>query len=168
MRKRTRFAFLANGLNFRNLSTSAALKRSREIDEQLRVENEEKTAGTRIQIFGTAQSGKSVLLNSMKFHYHGDDAFSHEDRESFKKVIFTQMVHRMQEILDAMESSELLLEDQEDLQHVATIDMKQPARMDSDSLDPNVAHALNALWSDRGLQIYFKRYETRQMIKSFS
>lgn len=164
---RRAFSFLANGLNFRASSASAALERSREIDEQLRIENEERKPTANVLIAGTSQYAKSVLLNSMKIFFHHNNACGHDFRRRFKEVVFTNVVQGMRAILDAMRFSELSLEDRENEQHVETIAM-QPIRTNSDSLDPDIALAIRALWSDIGVRECFKKSELCEMIRSCS
>lgn len=164
---RRAISFLANGLNLWASSASAALERSREIDEQLRIENEERKATANVLIAGTSQYGKSVLLNSMKIVFHHNNACGHNFRHPFKEVIFTNAVQGMRTILDAMRFSELTLENRENEQHVETIVM-QPIRTNSDSLDPDIALAIRALWSDKGVREYFEKFEMCEMIRSCS
>ena len=160
---RQRFSFLLNGRNLRTSSASAALERSRKIDELLRIENKERRAIANVLILGTSQSGKSILLNSMKISFYGDEAYSHSFRQDLKEYLFTDMVQAMRMILEEMAIENFSLEDQENMQHVETI---QGARINGGSVDLDIALAIRALWSDSGVQKYFKESEMRQRIKS--
>ena len=161
--ERQNFSFLLNGRNLRTSSASAALERSREIDEVLRIENEERRANAKVFILGASQCGKSMLLDSMKVSYYGDEAYSHSFRQDFKEHLFTDMVQAMRMILEQMAFENFSLEDQKNMQHVETI---QGARTNGGSVGLDIALAIRALWSDGGVQKYFKGCEMREMIKS--
>lgn len=152
---RQRLLFLPNVLNLRTSSASAALKRSHKADEQFRVPNEKRKTDANVLLLGTSQSGKSTLLKSMSILIHGHSAFDHSYREDYKTLIFTRLVWAMRIILEEMESSYIPLDDQRTEYHVQTIFM-QSLEIDIKDLDPEVAIAIKALWSDRGVQKGFK------------
>ena len=159
-----RFSLL-KGRNSQTSCASAVLKRSREDDEVLRTENEMRRANLKVLILGASQSGKSVLLDSMKISCYGDEAYNHSFRQSFKEDLFAYMVQAMRTILEKMRSEQFSLEDLKNIQHVETI---QGARISGGSVGLDIALAIRALWSDGGVQRYFKRFEMRQWIKSYS
>lgn len=162
---RQRFLFLPNVLNLRTSSASAALKRSRKVDEQFRVPNEKRKMDAHVLLLGTSQSGKTTLLQSMNIFIHGHSAFDHSYREDFKEFIFTRLVRAMRIILEEMESSDIPLGGPKNEYHVQTIFMQPMERFFKD-LDPDVAVAIKTLWSDRGVQEGFKLSEISNM--SFS
>lgn len=65
--QRERFPFLSNGLNLGTSSASAALERSRKIDEQLCIENEERKASASAVILGNLHSGMPFLVGLVMF-----------------------------------------------------------------------------------------------------
>lgn len=158
---RRMLSFLPNGLNLRTPYVSAALQRSHEIDEQLRIYNEKKT-NLNVLILGTSQSGKSVLSNSMKIFQDGN-AFSSDFRRTFKEVIFTKMVKDMRIILENMKDLDFPVDCQNLDDHVQTI-FGQSAEIES-LLDSDLVLAIGALWGESGLREYL-RSERCQMIRS--
>ena len=50
---------------------------------------------------GAGESGKSTILKQMKMIYA--EGFSQQDRRQWRAVIFTNLVHAFQTVLNAME-----------------------------------------------------------------
>ncbi|MCJ1403255.1 guanine nucleotide-binding protein subunit alpha [Xylographa trunciseda] len=107
-------------------------------------------------ILGTSESGKSTLLKSVKLYMEGP--YSLEERSSFKEIIFSNAVQSMRMVLEAMESLELLVDDelsdyrvQPTEYHVQTIFM-QPLRLEIEQLPAEVVNAIENLYMDSGVQ----------------
>lgn len=96
----------------------------------------------------------------MKLIHEG--GYSHDERESFKEIIFSNTVQSMRVILEAMDSLELPLEEQNAEYHVQTIFM-QPAQIEGESLPTDVGQAIDQLWKDSGVQECFKRSREYQL-----
>ena len=94
---------------------------------------------------------------------YGDEAYSHNFRLNFTVHLFTEMLQAMRMILEEMALEKFSLEDQKNMQHVETI---QGAYISGDSVGLDIVLAIRALWSDGGVQQYFKGFEMRQRIKS--
>lgn len=109
---------------------------------------------------GAGESGKSTILKQMKLIHEG--GYSRDERESFKEIIYSNTVQSMRVILEAMESLELPLDNQQAEYHVQTIFM-QPPQIEGDSLPPEVGAAIKELWRDEGVQECFKRSREYQL-----
>jgi guanine nucleotide-binding protein G(i) subunit alpha len=96
----------------------------------------------------------------MKLIHEG--GYSRDERESFKEIIFSNTVQSMRVILEAMESLELPLDNQQAEYHVQTIFM-QPQQIEGDNLPPEVGKAIEDLWKDAGVQDCFKRSREYQL-----
>ncbi|KAL9084905.1 MAG: hypothetical protein Q9165_007858 [Trypethelium subeluteriae] len=110
---------------------------------------------------GPSESGKSTLMKLWKLLFEGK--YSREARESFKGIIFSNIVQSMRTILEAMESLGIPLEHESREHHVHTVFM-QPVRMDNDSLPEGLGTALKDLWTDEGVRIAYSRRDEYQLI----
>ncbi|MCJ1306837.1 guanine nucleotide-binding protein subunit alpha [Agyrium rufum] len=135
-------------------------QRNEEIDNQLKRDKLSQRNEIKMLLLGAGESGKSTILKQMKLIHEG--SYSRDERESFKEIIYSNTVHSMRVILEAMESLELPLDDQRAEYHVQTIFM-QPAQIEGESLPPEVGNAVDALWRDAGVQECFKRSREYQL-----
>lgn len=136
-------------------------KRSRKpflgkIKEQMEDEPTRHRPNSKILLLGALESGKSTLLKSMKLHWEG--TYTRDQRETFRKIIFTNVVGSMQVILEAMKTLELCL-DREDNEPAVGIILRHPCPIVDDtlSLAPEVGHSLKSLWADAGVQYAYGR-----------
>lgn len=155
------FSFLPNGLNSRTSSAPAAPQRSREIDAQLRKDNEKRETKN-VLILGTSRSGKSLLFDSMNFfadRYNGN--YMNGFRELFKEVICSKMVWEMRTIIDHMEGTKhpAFLVDVQNEGHVQTI--FEEHALENGRFGSGVALAIQHLWSDGGVQEYLSARHQR-------
>lgn len=91
-----------------------------------------------------------------------EGGYTRDERESFKEIVFSNTVQSMRVILEAMESLELPLDDNNGEYHVQTIFM-QPASIEGESLPPEVGNAIAMLWKDAGVQACFLRAREYQL-----
>ena len=91
----------------------------------------------------------------MRLIYQG--GFSRDEREFFKKIIYSSTVQSMRSILEAMESFGLCFDEEHTKPHAQTILTHQAKVGKDDFLPSNVSAAIAALWKDRGLQECFKQ-----------
>lgn len=96
----------------------------------------------------------------MKLIHEG--GYTRDERESFKEIIYSNIVQSMRVILEAMESLELPLDDSKMEYHVQTVFM-QPQQIEGDNLQPEVGNAIAALWRDSGVQVCFSRSREYQL-----
>ena len=115
---------------------------------------------SKVLLLGTSESGKSTLLKSIKLFLEGP--YSLGELESFKELIFSNMLWSMRVILDEMEKSGMYFEDQKNEYYVQTIDMA-PNHMEIESLESNITDAIRELWKDGGVLECFKRSKEYQL-----
>ncbi|RMZ85917.1 hypothetical protein DV736_g6529, partial [Chaetothyriales sp. CBS 134916] len=139
---------------------NAGKARNDEIDNQLKRDKMAQRNEIKMLLLGAGESGKSTILKQMKLIHEG--GYSRDERESFKEIIFSNTVQSMRVILEAMESLELPLDDQQAEYHVQTIFM-QPPQIEGDSLPADVGAAIKALWQDAGVQECFRRSREYQL-----
>jgi len=138
----------------------AGKQRNEEIEKQLRTDRQMQRNEIKMLLLGAGESGKSTILKQMKLIHEG--SYSRDERDSFKEIIFSNTVQSMRVILEAMESLELPLANGASEYHVQTIFM-QPTQIEGDSLPSDVGKAIEALWSDAGVQQCFQRSREYQL-----
>ena len=134
-----------------------------EIERQMMPQQIKCSRNAKVLLLGTSQSGKSTLLRSMKLLLDGP--YTLGERERFKIPIFSIVTGNMRRILDAMESLQMDLDDQENEDHVKTIYM-QPESMNMKCLPPEVTDAIKALWRDSSVLMCFKISQDHPYIDS--
>ena len=115
---------------------------------------------SKVLILGSYVTGESTILRSMKLFSEG--SYNRTERESFRDIIFTNMIQSMRAILEAMEVFQIHLANGENHSHVATI-LMQPANKAIDDLPPDVGPAIKALWDDSGVQECFRKSKDYQL-----
>ncbi|KAJ2370183.1 guanine nucleotide-binding protein subunit alpha, partial [Coemansia sp. RSA 2611] len=73
-----------------------------EIENQLRKDRMNMRNEVKMLLLGAGESGKSTIIKQMKLIHDG--GYSHEERESFKEVIFSNTIQSMRVLLEAMDS----------------------------------------------------------------
>ncbi len=111
-------------------------------------------------LLGAGESGKSTILKQMKLINHG--SYSTEERESYKEIIFSNTLQSMRVILDAMETLDVPLADGANAKR-AEIILSLPSSLETETLPPAVADAVQGLWRDAGVQLCFKRSREFQL-----
>lgn len=122
-----------------------AIRRSKEIDKQLRSEREQLDG--KILLLGQSESGKSTFIKQMCF-LHQPGWFSDENRLSYRDVICCNTVVAMRSLIKIVETP---LSNPKNQEHKEMI-------MDVDEYDPGFefllqnAQALKSLWEDESIQ----------------
>ena len=132
------------GINKSHLATYKVLKESSKCPKVL--------------ILGTSGAGKSTLLKSMTIFSGG--TYSHLDRESCKETICSNIFIDINTILHAMKDFDIPLESCDKETYVKTISMYRWYQITE--LTPDIAFAIEALWSDLGVQECFRRLNKYQ------
>ena len=91
-------------------------------------------------------------------HDHG---YSADERESFKEIIFSNIVQSMRVIIDAMEFMGLQVQP-ENKQNVAVI-MELPNQIEGGLLPHEISVAIKNLWMDPGVLACFQRSREYQL-----
>ncbi|KAG2184387.1 hypothetical protein INT43_000296 [Umbelopsis isabellina] len=90
---------------------------TRNIDQELREEKNRLAKEIKLLLLGAGESGKSTILKQMRLiHSHH---FTDEERETFRGVIFDNIMVAMLIVLEAMEALKINLEIIENRQYVA-------------------------------------------------
>lgn len=82
-----------------------SIKRSREIEKQLRDDHKRLAREIKLLLLGAGESGKSTVLKQMRLiHSKG---FSPQERKQWKVTIFQNLLHAFQVVFGAMEEQDV-------------------------------------------------------------
>ncbi|KAE9387469.1 heterotrimeric G protein alpha subunit B [Gymnopus androsaceus JB14] len=126
-----------------NHEVEKQLERDRML-KRTRVKNEIK-----MLLLGAGDSGKSTLLKQMKLIHHR--AYDEQERESYKEIIFSNIIQSMHAILVALPQLNLILTPQNDSLRATILALPFPYL--EDDLPWDVSYAIRSLWKDPGFQL---------------
>jgi len=138
-------------------------QRNNEIDNQLRKDRAVLHNEIKMLLLGAGQSGKSTILKQMKLIHEG--GYSRDERESFKEVVFINASTAMRNILEAMETMDILLEHEANEPYQQEV-LLYPVAIHSDHMPTEIAVAINNLWRDGGVQRCYARSREYQLSDS--
>ncbi|KAI8059352.1 guanine nucleotide binding protein, alpha subunit [Gongronella butleri] len=133
--------------------------RNDEIENQIKRDKINMKNEVKLLLLGAGESGKSTILKQMKLIHDG--GYSHDEREAFKEIIFSNTIQSMRVILEAMQHMDVHLAYEN--QHHANVILEQPAQIERDFLPPEVSQAVKSLWKDRSLKTVFDRSREYQL-----
>ncbi|KAI9314325.1 guanine nucleotide binding protein, alpha subunit [Dichotomocladium elegans] len=134
--------------------------RNEEIENQLKRDKLNMRNEVKMLLLGAGESGKSTILKQMKLIHDG--GYSHDEREAFKEIIFSNTVQSMRVILEAMDNMGVALAQPANRHHAAII-MDLPAQIERDSLPHEVTQAVKAIWKDPNLLSVYERSREYQL-----
>ncbi|KAI9691975.1 MAG: guanine nucleotide-binding protein subunit alpha [Bogoriella megaspora] len=116
----------------------------------------------KVLILGISESGKTTLNKILKLA-RGHYGFDVDYRQSYKEIVFSNVVTGMRILLDAMTSLDIHLENGFwIMHHTKTISMA-PIQMGESALPAEITAAIDSLWTDAGLQACFSRRREFQL-----
>lgn len=134
--------------------------RNNEIEDQLKKDRLAQRNEIKMLLLGAGESGKSTILKQLKLINNG--AYSRDERESYKEIVFSNTLQSMRVVLDAMENLDIPLADGNNASR-AEIILSVPPQIEADSLPRDVADAIWGLWQDRGVRACVDRSREFQL-----
>jgi guanine nucleotide-binding protein subunit alpha len=134
--------------------------KNEQIEQQLKQDKIQSQKEVKMLLLGAGESGKSTILKQMQL-IHGV-GYSDEERLAYKEIIYSNIIQSMKVILEAMETLGISLGDTANQGHRECID-DLPPQMEGDSLSPEIANGVKALWNDSGVQACFLRSREYQL-----
>jgi guanine nucleotide-binding protein subunit alpha len=134
--------------------------RNDEIEAQLKKDRLAQRNEIKMLLLGAGESGKSTILKQMKLINTG--SYTAEERDSYKEIIFSNTLQSMRVILDAMETLDIPLADDNNVR-CAEVILSLPAQLDSERMPAHVVEAVKGLWNDGGVQSCFQRSREFQL-----
>jgi guanine nucleotide-binding protein G(i) subunit alpha len=111
-------------------------------------------------LLGAGESGKSTILKQMKLLHHG--SYSHQEREQFKEIIFSNTLQSMRAVLSAIPALDLKVDERNE--GAARLVEKWGGQGEEmEWLDEGLARALHTLWRDPAVQEAVRRAREFQL-----
>ncbi|XP_076846441.1 guanine nucleotide-binding protein subunit alpha-14 [Brachyhypopomus gauderio] len=135
---------------------------NQEIDKQLRRDKKDSRRELKLLLLGTGESGKSTFIKQMRI-IHGS-GYNEEDRKTFTKLVFQNIITAMQSMIRAMDMLNISLTNPENQAHASVLN-----ELDVDKvmdLDQSEVAAIRGLWSDPGIQECYDRRREYQLSDS--
>nr|CAD7428968.1 unnamed protein product [Timema monikensis] len=134
---------------------SKARQRSEEIDKQLEELAKQERNVIKILLLGAGESGKSTLVKQMKIIH--SDGFTKEELRSFRPTVMDNLLSSMKYVLTGMGLLRINLQSAKNKNHAYTVLASSSCFDKFFNILPGVAHALQALWQDRGVRLAVAR-----------
>nr|CAD7588225.1 unnamed protein product [Timema genevievae] len=138
---------------------SKARRRSEEIDKQLEELAKQERNVIKIllldSVTGAGESGKSTLVKQMKIIH--SDGFTKEELRSFRPTVMDNLLSSMKYVLTGMGLLRINLQSAKNKNHAYTVLASSTCFDKFFNILPSVAHALQALWQDRGVRLAVAR-----------
>ncbi|KAJ1984784.1 guanine nucleotide-binding protein subunit alpha [Dimargaris cristalligena] len=131
-----------------------------EIETQLKRDKLTMRNEVKMLLLGAGESGKSTILKQMRLIHNG--GYTQDERESFREIIFSNIIQSMHAILEAMEYMQITLDNPES-EHHAEVVLALPIQLDTDELPRTAAVAVSALWQDAGVRACVQRSREFQL-----
>lgn len=125
----------------------------RDVEKHLKESKVRRDAQVKILLLGSGDSGKSTVLKQMRLiHKVG---FTPEEIESYRQLVFNNLVQGMRLILEALPVFQLGIDDA-NIPHLPLIEAA-PDLKDSEPFPMQYLDPLKALWQDQGVQAAIQR-----------
>ncbi|XP_036434447.1 guanine nucleotide-binding protein subunit alpha-14 [Colossoma macropomum] len=135
---------------------------NQEIDKQLRRDKKDSRRELKLLLLGTGESGKSTFIKQMRI-IHGS-GYTEEDKKSFTKLVFQNIVTAMQSMIRAMEMLKISFSNSENQVYANLLNELEVDKVME--LDKSYVEAIRSLWSDQGIQECYDRRREYQLSDS--
>ncbi|KAG7332102.1 hypothetical protein KOW79_003936 [Hemibagrus wyckioides] len=135
---------------------------NQEIDKQLRRDKNDSRKEMKLLLLGTGESGKSTFIKQMRI-IHGA-GYTEEDRKTFTKLVFQNIITAMQSMIRAMESLSIALgnpDNQPSADLLIEVDVDKMME-----LEESYVEAIRCLWKDPGITECYDRRREYQLTDS--
>ncbi|KAF8330345.1 heterotrimeric G protein alpha subunit 4 [Cantharellus anzutake] len=133
--------------------TEEERRRHREIERQLKEDKAKDANIERILLLGSGDSGKSTIVKQMRIIHNM--AFTPAELETYRQVVYSNMIDGLKEIINALEDFELAL-DPANTVHAIALGGNHDIKEGDSFPAPMQAH-LAALWNDSGIRRMYAR-----------
>jgi guanine nucleotide-binding protein subunit alpha len=91
-----------------------------------------------------------------------DNGYSEKERESYKDIIYSNVIQSMKNIVSAMKVMNIAVANPANTVHFNVIDAL-PSLIEGDSVPKDIAEAIKNLWQDGGVKACFARSNEYQL-----
>ncbi|RCH89300.1 hypothetical protein CU097_000329, partial [Rhizopus azygosporus] len=132
--------------------------KSKAIDKQLKLEKKKAEKEIKILLLGAGDSGKSTIIKQMRLiHASG---FTKYERESFRLMIFTNIIGSMQALLEGMHHHKFTFENEANWKYIALFERRPTSLSMHEPYPIEYLEPLKSLWKDKGIQATFEKSNT--------
>ncbi|KAG8857418.1 hypothetical protein FRB96_005717 [Tulasnella sp. 330] len=128
---------------------SAELQANKEVEKHMKETRHHMAQQVKVLLLGSGDSGKSTVLKQMKLIHNV--AFTPQEMEYFRQLVFSNIVLGMRAILDAAEEWELDINDDNE-KYMPMFDDSPDDIRDGDPLPQRWLEPLKSLWDDPAVQ----------------
>ncbi|CDZ96572.1 guanine nucleotide-binding protein alpha-2 subunit [Phaffia rhodozyma] len=132
---------------------SPEAQRSREVERALKEDERKLQTQVKLLLLGAGESGKSTVLKQMRLIHNVP--FTSSETEHYRQLIFSNIVHGMRQIIDAMDLWEMRVLDV-NRRNVAIID-SAPDLETGQAFPLEYKEPLVSLWNDSEVQRCYER-----------
>ncbi|XP_014834783.1 PREDICTED: guanine nucleotide-binding protein subunit alpha-11-like isoform X1 [Poecilia mexicana] len=135
---------------------------SREIEKELRRDQQKLKKEVKLLLLGTGESGKSTFIKQMRI-IHGS-GYSESERKGFIKLVCQNIITAVQALIEAMGTLKIDYLDDENISYadkLSPVDSTEVYRLDFWQVD-----AIKRVWSDLGVQKCYDRRREFQLSDS--
>ncbi|XP_033974656.1 guanine nucleotide-binding protein subunit alpha-14 [Trematomus bernacchii] len=133
-----------------------------EIEKQLRRDKKDSRRELKLLLLGTGESGKSTFIKQMRIIHGG--GYTEEDKRSYAKLVFQNILTSMQTMTRAMEALGIHLADPNNQSHANLVLEVEVDKLEE--FDQDLAAAVRCLWDDGGIQKCYDRRREYQLSDS--
>ncbi|KAI9491631.1 guanine nucleotide-binding protein alpha-2 subunit [Zychaea mexicana] len=131
-------------------STGGENDQNRSIERQIKTDEKRMKTEVKLLLLGAGESGKSTVLKQMKLiNASGFDA---SERESFRMIVFSNVINIMQTLLEVIDQLNIPLELETSQEDAELIMQDTPALSKAQPYPATYLDPLKRLWSDPGIQ----------------
>ncbi|KAG1471746.1 hypothetical protein G6F56_001947 [Rhizopus delemar] len=124
-------------------------QKSKSIDKQIKADEKRLRSEVKVLLLGAGESGKSTLLKQLRLiHASGFDA---NERESFRIIVFSNIIMEIQTIFEAMQLLNMSFENEENSMYVSLIQQVEQLKQ-KEPYPISLLKPLASLWKDGGVQ----------------
>ncbi|KAF5907334.1 guanine nucleotide-binding protein subunit alpha-14-like, partial [Clarias magur] len=135
---------------------------NQEIDKQLKKDKNDARRELKLLLLGTGESGKSTFIKQMRI-IHGA-GYTEEDRKTFTKLVFQNIITAIQSMIRAMEALSISLSNPDNQTHAdLMIEVDVDKMME---LEESYVEAIRCLWKDAGISECYDRRREYQLTDS--
>jgi guanine nucleotide-binding protein G(i) subunit alpha len=148
-----------------NSPDKMAQQRSREIDEDLRRDQERASREVKLLLLGAGESGKSTIVKQIKIIH--ESYFTKDECLDYKPVVHNNTIQSLIAVIKGMNKLGISLDDptkMDDVQYfVESVIAAEKSENKMPDMTPELANAMQSLWDDKGVQKCFSRSNEFQL-----
>ena len=137
-----------------NSPDKAAQQRSKQIDEEIRRDNERASKEVKLLLLGAGESGKSTIVKQIKIIH--ESYFTKDECLEYRPVVHNNTIQSLIAIIKGMNKLSISLDDptkMDDVQYfVESVISSEKSQNKMPDMTRELAQAMQSLWEDKGVQ----------------